>query len=583
MKTPRTSPGSTPAMTVGRPAPGLPAPDLSRPGLSKPNLSKLGLSLLGLSILALALGVSSACGSEPESHGQLALTILHTNDTHSRLLEHNRLGGTCGEQERAEGKCFGGIARRKTMIDSIRADTENVLLLDGGDQFQGTLFYSRFKGSETRAAMRHLGYDAMVVGNHEFDDGPEVLGRFIDSVEFPVLGTNIDTSTEPSLDGRFERSVVLDVGGRRVGLVGFITEETSILAAPGPNLKFLPIEETVSEAVDELRAADVDIVIALSHAGFERDRRVAATVPGLDVIVGGHTNTLLSNSAPDAIAPYPTVVEGPDGTPVLVITAFAWGKYLGRLDVVFDGEGVPVEWSGDPILLDARVRKDPDTMELLRPLRAELEAFSGEVVGESTVLLVGTEQSCRAEECNLGNLITDALLEETAPQGVEIALQNGGGIRSSINAGPITVGHVLEVLPFGNTTSTFSLRGGDLLATLEHGVSRAENLDNDGTGRFLQVSGLRYLWKAAAPVGERIEKVEIRQADGSWQPLELDRVYKVAMNAFNRGGGDGFEILVERAIDPYDQGRVLADVVRDYLGRHSPVSPAREGRIVRLN
>ncbi len=537
--------------------------------------ASLGLMFLWV-LVACPGGDSAAPAGDP-----LELTLLHTNDTHAHLLEMNRFGSTCREDQRAAGECFGGVARRSSLLRRLRREREHVLLLDAGDQFQGTLFYNRFKGSEARLVMNWLGYDAMVVGNHEFDDGPEGLARFAAEVDFPVLATNVDVSREPSLAGRLSRRVVLEVGGHRLGLVGCITEQTVSLARPGPTISFLPIEETVGEAVRELEAEGVDKIVLLSHAGFERDRRIARTVAGLDVIVGGHTNTLLSNLAPDAEGPYPVVVEGSRGDPVLIVTDFAYGKYLGRLDVRFDAQGVPVHWQGDPILLDAQIEEDPAVLEFLAPLIAEIETFSNEVIGSSAVDLVGDTRVCRVEECNLGNLITDAMLAEHARQGVEVALQNGGGIRSSLARGPITVGGVVEVLPFGNTASTFGLRGSDLLATLEHGVSQAEDLANENTGRFLQVAGMRYVWSAAYPVGSRIQTVEIRQADGSWAPLEADRIYKVVSNDFNRTGGDGFDILKEQAIDPYDQGRGLAEIVQDYIRDNSPVRPEVETRIVR--
>jgi len=329
------------------------------------------------------------------------------------------------------------------------------------------------------------------------------------------------------------------------------------------------------------------VIVALSHSGFARDRKVAAAVAGIDVIVGGHTNTLLSNTAPDAEGPYPVVVRSPRDEPVLIVTDFAYGKYLGRLDVTFDERGIATRWEGDPILLDVQVEPDPQMAALIAPYAEELREYAAEPVGSSAVLLDGRESSCRFRECNLGNLIADALLEEgRARGGAELALQNGGGIRSSITAGPVTVGQVLQVLPFGNTVSTFGLRGSDLLAALEHGVSQVEDPDNDGTGRFLQVAGLRYAFDPTAPPGERIRSVEVLESpeptasgEPDWRPLDPDRVYRVVSNNFTRNGGDGFEMLRERAIDPYDQGRVLADVVVDHLRANSPVRAQVEGRI----
>ena len=517
-----------------------------------------------------------ACASPPQT---TTVTILHTNDVHARFLEFGRFGSTCREDEAAAGACFGGVARRATAIAAARAEVPSSLLLDAGDQFQGTLFFSRFRGAAASRLMNHLGYDAMVVGNHEFDDGPQTLADFAAALDFPLLATNVDTSDEPLLRDRLARSAVIERDGERYGVVGYITEETPSLSSPGPTLSFASVDETVTEAVRELEDLGVDKIIALSHAGYERDLAVARSISGIDVIVGGHTNTLLSNLAEDAQGPYPTLVTSPAGEPVAVVQAFAWGKYLGRLDLTFDADGVVVSASGEPILLNVQVEPDPTVAEMIGPLAEEVASFSGEVIGSAAVDLRGDERSCRFSECNLGNLIADALLVEGRAAGVEIALHNSGSIRSTIAAGPITIGDVLEVLPFGNTLSTFSLSGSDLRAALEHAVSRAENPGNDGTGRFLQVAGVRYAFRLAEPAGERVQRIEVRSEDGGYVPLDEDRLYKIASNDFSRGGGDDYTILRDGAIDPYDQGRLLSDIVIDFIRDTSPVAPRVEGRL----
>ena len=538
-----------------------PSPRPSR--LLRAKLALLALPLLGV-----------ACTAEEEP---FALTVLHTNDVHARFLEFGRFGSSCRESEAQSGACFGGVARRATAVRSVRSEVANTLLLDAGDQFQGTLFFSRFRGSAASRMMNQLGYDAMVVGNHEFDDGPATLAAFVDNLDFPLLGTNVDASGEPLLAGKLASRAIVEVDGQRIGLVGYITEETPTLSSPGPTLLFQPILETVRAEVKALEAEGVNKIIAISHAGFERDLEVGRNVEGIDIVVGGHTNTLLSNEDSDAEGPYPTRVEGPTGLPVAVVTAFAWGKFLGRLDVTFDQDGVLLSAEGDPILLNAQIEPDTHFVAMLEPLAEEVAAFSGEVIGSAAVDLRGDEQSCRFGECNLGNLITDALLAEAT--GAEIAIHNSGSIRSTIGAGSIVIGNVLEVLPFGNSMSTFGLLGRDLRAVLEHSVSRAENPGNDGTGRFLQVAGLRYSFRLAEPVGSRIANAQVREADGTYTPLNDTRTYQLVSNNFNRGGGDDFTILRDQAIDPYDQGRVLSDVVVDYIRANSPVAPRVEGRI----
>ncbi|RME74026.1 MAG: LysM peptidoglycan-binding domain-containing protein [Chloroflexi bacterium] len=513
--------------------------------------------------------------------GDFSLTVLHTNDVHARIDQFDKRGNTCDEDELAEGKCFGGVARRKTVIDQVRAEVENVLLVDAGDQFQGTLFYTQYKGGAAQEMMNRLGYDAMTIGNHEFDDGPGTLGSFIRGVNFPVVSANIDASAEPELAGLIKPYVVLEVGGEKIGVVGYTTEDTAILSSPGPNVKFNNIEQSVQAAVDELTAQGVNKIIALSHAGFGRDRQVAETVAGLDVIVAGHTNTYLSNTDEDAEGPYPVVATGPDGNPVLLVSDFTWGKFLGRLDVTFDAAGVVKEYSGNPILLDSSVPQDPDIQARVEELAQPLNELRAKVVGEAAVDLDGERSSCRFGECTMGNLITDAMLWSTQSEGTQIAIQNGGGIRASIPAGPVTVGDILTVLPFGNLISTFELTGAEVVEALENGVSRAENPENEGTGRFPQVAGLRFSWNPNNPVGSRIVSVEVRNPDGSYSPIDLTATYKVVSNDFLRGGGDDYEVFTT-ARNAYDFGSPLDEAVAAYISAHSPVSVSIEGRIQKV-
>jgi 5'-nucleotidase len=454
-------------------------------------------------------------------------------------------------------------------------------LVDAGDQFQGTLFYNQYKGGEAQEMMNLLGYQAMAVGNHEFDDGPGTLGSFINGAQFPVLSANIDASAEPELAGKIQPSTVIEVGGEKIGLVGYTTEDTPILSSPGPQVKFNNIEASVQAAVDDLQSQGINKIIALSHAGFARDRLVASAVEGLDVIVAGHTNTYLSNTDPEAEGPYPAVVNGPEGDPVLLVSDFTWGKYLGRLDVTFDSSGLATNYSGNPIVMDSSIAQDPTVQARVEALAAPLEELTAQVVGSAAVTLDGERDNCRFAECTMGNLITDAMLWKMQSAGPQIAIENGGGIRASIEAGEVTLGDVLTVLPFGNLIATFDLSGAELVQALENGVSRAENPENEGTGRFPQVAGLRYSWNPDQPAGSRIVSVEVRNADGSYTPVDPAATYKVVSNDFMRNGGDGYEAFVN-ARNVYDSGPSLDQAVQEYIAAFSPVSPQLEGRISRV-
>jgi 5'-nucleotidase len=430
--------------------------------------------------------------------------------------------------------------------------------------------------------MNLLEYDAMTLGNHEFDDGPQVLSLFIQGLNFPVASSNVDVVDEPLLVGMIKKYAILDVGGRQVGIVGCTTEDAGNISKPGPNVFFAEVESSLEEAVSELESQGINIIVALSHCGLGKDKEIAAAVDGIDIIVGGHTHSLLSNTDPEAEGPYPVVVDSPSGDPVLVVTAKQWGQYLGDLDVSFDENGVPVEWSGEPILLDSLVPEAPEVLAVVEQMNGEVEPLTRMIVGRSDVDLVGDEDICRHYESNLGDLICDAMLWDTKHSGIQVTLFNGGGIRSGIRRGDITMANVLEVLPFGDTLATLELRGIDLRETLEFGVSRAENPQNEGTGRFLQVAGLKYTWNPSEPPGSRIVEVLVQNEDGTYSPLEDDTLYKIATSDYLRSGHDGYDILLMKAVEPYDFGRVISDVIVDYLGEFSPISPEPEGRITRV-
>ncbi len=541
------------------------------------------LVLVGLGALHPWAAARAEEQAVPPSEEGPTLVIMHTNDVHAHIEQFNKYGGFCDEEAANEGKCFGGVARRMTKIQEIRAEYPDALLLDAGDEFQGTLFFTQYKGEATAEFMETLGYQAMSVGNHEFDAGPSTLAKFIQTVPFPVLGANVDASADPDLKDLIQPYTVLTVGDTQVGIIGVVTPLTGILSSAGPNVVFSDPVAAVQQAVADLESQGISIIIVLSHLGYMADQSLASQVDGVDIIVGGHTHTFLSNTSDKAKGPYPTVVQAPNGNPVLIVQDGAYGKFLGFLKVTFSPDGVAQSWDGEPILLDASVEQDPEVLARVEALAEPLNELRQKVIGETAVDLNGEREVCRFAECTMGNLVTDAILWATQAQGVQIALQNGGGIRASIPAGPVTVGQVLEVLPFGNTIATFEIKGSDLLAALENGVSRADNPENEGTGRFLQVAGLRYTWDPSKPVGERIVSVEVRNEDGSWSPLDPDAVYKVAANNFIRNGGDEYSVFAEKAMNAYDFGPLLADVVMDYIAQNSPVRAEIEGRIQQVS
>jgi 5'-nucleotidase len=376
--------------------------------------------------------------------------------------------------------------------------------------------------------------------------------------------SNADVSGEPLLAGKLAKSTVIERGGEKLGLIGLTPHDTDELASPGDNITFSDPVAAVQGEVDALTAMGVNKIVVLSHSGYKVDQRVAAETTGVDVIVGGHSNTLLSNTNERAQGAYPTMVGD-----TAIVQAYAYGKFLGELNVTFNDAGEITEAAGEPIIIDASVAEDAATVARIAEAAEPLEEIRSKVVAEAATAIGGDRSVCRAMECSMGSLIADAMLARVKDQGIEIAIQNGGGIRASIDAGPITMGEVLTVLPFQNTLSTFQVDGATVIEALENGVSQME----DGGGRFAQVAGITFTVDPAAEVGARISDVMVGGA-----AIDLAKVYNVVSNNYVRNGGDGYKMF-KAAANAYDYGPNLADVMAEFLAAKGPFTPYTDGRI----
>ena len=529
-----------------------------------------GVFLSSAAVLALGAGQAAA---------EYRLHVLHVNDFHSRVEAINGSDSTCSAEQAAANECFGGAARLATKIrelrDSLRAAGENVIVLDAGDQFQGSLMYTTYKGAVEAEMMAAIGFDAMAVGNHEFDDGPEGFSAFLEKVSFPVISGNIDVSQSNVLAGRVQNHAVLEVGGERIGLISALAMDTPETSSPGESVIFQGDIDSLAADVAALEAEGVTKIIALTHLGLPRDLEVAAAVPGIDAVVGGHSHTYLSATDPERHGPYPTWVTRGEGDLVPVVQAYAYGKYLGHLELTFDDAGKLVYAGGNTIVLDGSVTPDPEIEARVKELAGPIEELKGRVVAETAAAIDGARETCRAQECAMGNLVAEAMLDRVADQGVTIAIANGGGLRASIDAGPVTMGEVLTVLPFQNTLSTFEVTGEVIVAALENGVSQVE----EGAGRFPQVAGLKYTFDPAAPAGSRVSEVMVKAGE-DWAPIDPATVYKAVTNNYVRGGGDGYAMF-RSAANAYDFGPDLVDVTAEYLAKMQPYQPFTDGRITR--
>ena len=527
----------------------------------------LKIGFFSASVLALTAGTALA---------DFELNILHINDLHSRIEAISKSDSTCSAEDAAANECFGGIARVKSAIDSRRAELEgkNVLTLDAGDQFQGSLFYTTYKSAPIADFMNAIGFDAMAIGNHEFDDGPEELAKFIDALQFPMISGNTLAGLDSPVADKFKPYIVKEFGDEKVAVVSVLATDTDETSSPGDSILFADEIGYLKEAVKEIEAEGIDKIVLLSHVGYAKDKEIAAAVDGIDVIVGGHSHTLQSSTDEKAAGPYPTMVKNPAGTDVPIVQAYAYSKYLGDLTVVFDDSGVVKSATGEPKLLDASVTPDEGFVAKVSELAGPIEELKQKEIGETAEAIDGSREVCRATECTMGNLVADAMVDRLSDQGITIAIQNGGGLRASIDAGTVTMGEVLTVLPFQNTLASFQLKGSDIVAALENGVGQVE----EGAGRFPQVSGLKYTADLNKPAGSRITSVEVKEGDG-FVAIDPNKVYGVATNNYMRSGGDGYSVFASAGQNAYDFGPGLETVVADYIAKNSPYKPYTDGRI----
>jgi 5'-nucleotidase len=474
-------------------------------------------------------------------------SLIHLNDFHSRHEPIAATGAACGPGASA---CFGGAARIATAIaearEAARAEGRPALLLDAGDAFLGTLFFTHHEGLAEAAVQRAWGVQGFALGNHEFDRGPAVLARYIAAAEFPVLSANLDATAEPELAGRLRPTVSFRNAAARLVVVGLTTPETPNISSPGPNLRFTDPAEATERAVWEARREGPATVVLLSHLGLAADRRLAAQVPGVDVVIGGHSHTL--------VAP-PLVVEGPD-RPVVIVQAGAHGRWLGRLDLDLAPDGRVAAHAQTMRELDAGIAEDAAVAALVARFAAPLEAIRREVVGRLAAPL--DNGGCASGPCALGALVAEAMRRAA---GAEIGWQNGGGLRAGLPAGEVTMGDLLSTLPFGNTLARLTLRGEAVRAALENGLSRLPG----PSGRYPQVAGLRYRADPRRPPGERAGDIEVEVAPGEWRPLEPGRAYRIATNNFLRRGGDGYATFAEQALEAMDDGPLIEDLLRRAL------------------
>lgn len=477
---------------------------------------KKNLKLLGLAALVLSM---VGCTTAIPKDGEYELTLVHVNDVHGRAVE---------------GKYDGvGMARVATIAKGLEQDKNNgkVLLVDAGDTFHGTTFATLTKGESMVELMNAVGFDYATLGNHDFNYGRERLEELVGMAKYNILAANVvDKTTRQPLTKGYD---IKRIDGKKVGFFGLSTPETYYKTNP-KNVETLDFEDpikTAKKVVTEMKAQGVDFIIAITHLGDDESTElryqsvgVAQAVPEIDLIIDGHSHTALDQKK---------VING-----VTIVQTGEYTKNVGVVKVDFDklenkNEAIVYDlMKKDEILNGANPVKEDSAIKAKISEITEKQKLITEVkIGETPVFLQGDRAYVRTGETNLAQLITDAMVWKT---GADVAITNGGGIRTSINAGTIKVGDVISVLPFGNYVITKEVTGEQLLKALENGLKAYP----ESLGAMAQFSGMEVTINQKNPEFRRVVKVMI-----NGKPLDLNKKYIVATNDFMAAGGDGYETL----------------------------------------
>ncbi len=505
------------------------------------------------SLVVLACAGVAACAPLMSARAEpVSVTLVHVNDW-------DRMDGIGGR---------GGAARIATVVREERARAEaaghRAIVTFGGDMISPSLLSGVDKGAHMIALANAIGFDFAVLGNHEFDFGPEILEQRLAESNATWLAGNVTWRGRQGFPGTWPTGMV-EHGGYRIGFLGITTPETARISAPGSEVSFAPVTASAATLAAGLRDAGADVVVALTHNHVEQDRELLREVSAIDIVLGGHDHLVLALH---------------DGRQT-ILKAGSQGIHVGILRLEIDrkedrrGGSRLVLSQGYELRPTAGVDLEPDLVDAVDVLRRQLEQGMDTVLGQTSTELDSRRASVRSGEAAIGNLVADAM---RAAAGSDVGLTNGGGIRGDTvyPAGtPLTRRIVLTELPFGNKTVKLAVTGAQLRSALENGVAGIE----DGRGAFPQVSGLTFSFDARRPKGARVVDVAV-----GGKPLDEAAVYTLATNDFLAKGGDGYAAFetAERLI-PARDGTLLATRVIEHVTAAGTVSPALEGRIIRLD
>ena len=473
-------------------------------------------------IFLFILFVITACNIKSDNY---KLEIIHTSDLHSHLFPFN----VYGDCEIDDEICLGGFARITSLMKEKINKNPNVLIFDTGDRFSGTSYYTLTKGRYIIQSIAKMPYTAYTFGNHEFDEGTEEAEKFVQSMPFPAVASNLKFVSSDILKNKVKTSIILSKKGRKIGVIGVVTDEISPLGLQKSNITISDIAQSVQNEVNILKNKGIDIIILLSHIGIDEDIELANNIKDIDIIVGGHSHTLLSNdeNVVSAYGNYPIIVENENKT--LISATGMGGQYIGNLNVIFDKNGNIIKFSGDTIPVNSEIKNDRIVKDIILSARENLKEILNQKIATTNKDIAFTkDKDFCSQECEVGELITSVLLG--AFPNVDAVMLNSGGIRSSFAKGDILYNNLAQVYPYDSKVIIAELTGNEIKNFVQHGISNF--LPDERTNAMLQTAGIEYSFS------QKTKKIISISMNG--KKIEEDKIYRVLTNKYIAEGGDGF-------------------------------------------
>lgn len=479
------------------------------------------------------------------------VTILHTNDFHMYLL---------GSTDATTKKPIGGSARIYTLVEQERTYNPRTLLVDAGDAIGGgPPIGAFFYGKDVIETYNAMGYDIATTGNHEFDWGYAKFKEITAPANYEYINANIvDSNTNSTILPPYS---IKSFGFVDIGFIGVDTTDLPVLVNPTgiEGLTVLDPTATINNYATSIKDK-VEYTVVLSHLGYDVDKTVAAKISNVNLIIGGHSHTVLTK--PDVVNGIPIVQTGNYGNNV--------GKEFVEFIATPTGAKI-VGFRYNLIPITDSLPEDPTIKAIIDPYYTEVQGKMKVVIGEALVALDGERANVRSKETNLGDFIADWM---RAASGADIAITNGGGIRASIPKGPITVGSVYTTLPFDNLLVKLELTGKQITAALENGFSMVETAQ----GRFPQISGITVKVNLKNTPNSRVVEVLV-----NGEPIDPEKIYTVVTNDFMAAGGDGYASFKEAKSSKWVTGNWMRDDLVEYIKAHPEVNVTIDGRITFVN